>query len=182
LPKSDMSIIWINIWDSQSRFKAKSLINRRFNVGCFITTVQEVNMNPGVSQYKNCWKWGHLAGVCKIQGTKYIKYNSSYQTIHYREYVWYCKANKKTNPTRLETKKSKPCLYLFKYSNCKRDHQVDLTKCPFWKHCFNKEWHLKKYMKMQEIFKESICSVMNGKKIWFTKTLNYFYRMFRKIH
>jgi len=54
LPKSDMSIIWINIWDSQSRFKAKSLINRRFNVGSFIATVQRANMNSGVLQCKNC--------------------------------------------------------------------------------------------------------------------------------
>ena len=38
-PKSDMSIIWIDIWDVQSRSKAKSLINRCFNVERFITTI-----------------------------------------------------------------------------------------------------------------------------------------------
>ena len=31
-PKSDMTIIWINIWDTQSEVKAKDLINRYFNV------------------------------------------------------------------------------------------------------------------------------------------------------
>ena len=55
-PKSDIFIIWIDIWDSQSRFKAKSLINRRFNVRSFITTIQEANMNSKVPQCKNCWK------------------------------------------------------------------------------------------------------------------------------
>jgi len=38
-PKSDMSIIWIDIWDVQSGNKAKSLINRCFNVERFITTI-----------------------------------------------------------------------------------------------------------------------------------------------
>ena len=55
-PKSDMSIIWIDIWDSQSSSNTKKIINRCFNVGSFIVTVQEANMNPGVSQCKNCWK------------------------------------------------------------------------------------------------------------------------------
>ena len=31
-PKSDISIIWIDIWNIQSRTKAKSLINRWFNI------------------------------------------------------------------------------------------------------------------------------------------------------
>ena len=32
-PKSDMAIIWINIWDAQSGVKAKGLINWYFNIG-----------------------------------------------------------------------------------------------------------------------------------------------------
>ena len=39
LLKSDMSIIWINIWDVQSSVKAKDLINRCFNVGKYIATI-----------------------------------------------------------------------------------------------------------------------------------------------
>ena len=46
--KSDMSIIWIDIWDIQSRSKAKSLINQCFNVGRYIATIREANMNPNV--------------------------------------------------------------------------------------------------------------------------------------
>jgi len=56
LLKSDMSIIWINIWDVQSGAKAKGLINKCFNVGSNITTIHGMNMNPGVLQCKNCWK------------------------------------------------------------------------------------------------------------------------------
>ena len=54
-PKSDILIIWIDIWDVQSRSKTKSLINRCFNVERFIVTIQEANMNPDISQCKNCW-------------------------------------------------------------------------------------------------------------------------------
>ena len=54
--KLDMVIIWLNIWDIQSRSKAKSLINRCFNIESYITTIWEMNMNLGVLQCKNCWK------------------------------------------------------------------------------------------------------------------------------
>lgn len=37
--KSDMTIIWVDIWDVQSGTKAKYLINKCFNVGNYITTV-----------------------------------------------------------------------------------------------------------------------------------------------
>ena len=52
--KSDMAIIWLNIWDVQSRSKAKGLINKCFNIGSYITTIRGANMNPGVLQCKNC--------------------------------------------------------------------------------------------------------------------------------
>ena len=55
-PKSDMTIIWLNIWDVQSGSKAKGLINQCFNVRSHITTICGANMNLGISQCKNCWK------------------------------------------------------------------------------------------------------------------------------
>ena len=39
LPKSDMAIVWIDIWDAQSEFNAKNLINRSSNVGSYIATI-----------------------------------------------------------------------------------------------------------------------------------------------
>jgi len=137
--KLNMAIIWTNIWNTQSGLKARSLINKIFNIESFITTICGANMNSGVPQCKNCWKWGHIAGVCRIQGVKYVKYNSSHQTIHHCQFVWCCKANEKTNPPRLETKQEEPCLYSFKCPNCKGEHQADSTDCSFWKHRFNKE-------------------------------------------
>ena len=47
--KSDMAVIWINIWDSQNSTKAKSLINRCFNIGKHIATIYRTNMNPSIS-------------------------------------------------------------------------------------------------------------------------------------
>jgi len=38
-PKSDMSIIWVDIWDAQSGSKTKGLINRCFNIGRYIATI-----------------------------------------------------------------------------------------------------------------------------------------------
>ena len=55
-PKSDMAIVWIDVWNVQSGKNAKMLINRCFNIGNYIATIREANMNPGVPQCKNCWK------------------------------------------------------------------------------------------------------------------------------
>jgi len=43
--KSDMSIVWIDIWNVQSSIKTKNLINQCFNVGSYITTICGANMN-----------------------------------------------------------------------------------------------------------------------------------------
>ena len=53
-PKTDIAIIWLDIWDVQSSNKTKELTNRCFNVGNHIATIWNMNMNLGVLQYKNC--------------------------------------------------------------------------------------------------------------------------------
>ena len=55
-PKSDMAVVQMDIWDFQSGSSAKNIINHHFNIGCFIATIKDTNMNPSVPQYKNCWK------------------------------------------------------------------------------------------------------------------------------
>jgi len=130
-PKLDMAIIWIDIWDTQNGNNAKKIINRCFNVGSVIAMVRGANMNPGVPQCKNCWKWGHLAGVCRIQRSKCVKCNSPHMTEHHCEFAWCCKANTKSNPPRLETKKGDPCPHMFKCLNCKDFYLADSIECSF---------------------------------------------------
>ena len=161
-PKSDMAIVWLDIWDVQSGQNAKLLINKCFNISNNITTIRGANMNLGVPQCKNCWKWGHSTFSCCIQEAKYVKYNGPHKLEHHREFGWYCKANAKINPPRLETKKGEPCPYTFKYSNYRGDHQANSNICPFWRHCFNREWHVKKYTEIHENRSQSICSKENG--------------------
>ena len=140
-PKSDMSIIWIDIWNVQSDKNAKMLINRYFNVRKYIATIWGANMNPGVLQCKNCWKWDHITFLCRIQELKYVKCNGPHKSENHREFGWCCKANDKINPPRMETKKGDPCPHTFKCSNCRGDHQADSNQCLFWRHRFNREWH-----------------------------------------
>jgi len=161
-PKSDMAIVWINIWDVQSGQKAKMLINRCFNVGNYIATIRGANISPGVLQCKNCWKWGHSTFSCRIQGAKCVKCNGPHKSEHHREFGWCCKGNAKLNPPRLETKKGKPCPHAFKCSNCKGDHQANSNVCPFWRHRFNREWHIKKYAEIHENRSKSLHSEVNG--------------------
>jgi len=46
LPKSDISIIWIDIWNVQSGSRAKDLINQCFNIGKYIATIQGTIWTP----------------------------------------------------------------------------------------------------------------------------------------
>ena len=47
-PKSNMAIIWIDIWNTQTKSNAKKIINCWFNISSYIAIVCSVNMNPGV--------------------------------------------------------------------------------------------------------------------------------------
>ena len=155
-PKSDMAIIWVDIWDSQNGSKAKTLINHSFNFGRHIATFRGTSMNPGIPQCHNCWKWGHTTFACKARCAKCQKCGGPHKIENHREFAWCCKANFKLNPPCLETKQGEPCPHSFKCVNCKEDHTVDDTKCPFWKHRFNREWHSKKAQEAREIRANSI--------------------------
>ena len=96
-PKSDKAVVWVDIWDSQSGSCTKNIINRRFNVGWFIATIRGTNMNPGVLQYKNCWKWGHSILSCHSHISRCAKCYGAYDTEHHREKAWCCMENKKAN-------------------------------------------------------------------------------------
>ena len=54
LPKSDIAIAWIDIWDIQSGVKAKGLINQCFNIRRYIAMIRMANTNTGIPQCKNC--------------------------------------------------------------------------------------------------------------------------------
>ena len=53
-PKSNIVMVQIDIWNSQTNTTVKSLISRYFNIGQHITTIRGTNMNLDVSQCKNC--------------------------------------------------------------------------------------------------------------------------------
>ena len=182
-PKLDMAIVWIDIWDAQSGTKAKDLINRCFNIGLFIATIRGTNANPGVPQYKNCWRWEHSTFSCRIQGSKCIKCNGPHKLENHHEFGWYCKTNEKTNPPQLETKKRKPCPHSFKYLNYQGNYQADSIQCSFWKHHFNREWQQKKYIEICENRIKSICSIESSElQLWWYEILEYFCKTFGKTH
>ena len=81
--KSDMAVVWVDIWDSQSGSSAKNIINHHFNIGRFITTVKGTNMNLGVLQCKNCWKWGHLTLSCHSHISRCAKCYGAHTTEHH---------------------------------------------------------------------------------------------------
>ena len=53
-PKSDIVVVWIDIWNSQSGSSVKNIINCHFNIRHFIAIIKSTNMNLGILQCKNC--------------------------------------------------------------------------------------------------------------------------------
>ena len=135
-----MSIVWVNIQNVQSGSKAKSLINQCFNVGNYIATIRGANMNPGVPQYQNCWRWGHTTLSCRIQGARYIKCSNLHKTEHHHQFGWCYKANDKVNPPNLKQRKAN---YAYMHSNAQTI--VVITK-----------WTL------TSVYSENIDSIANG--------------------
>ena len=140
-PSSDMSVIWIDIWNSQ---KGKTLINRSFNFGRHTATVRGTAMYPGIAQCRNCWHWGHPTHACHAQGAKCQKCSGPHRVENHKSMAWCCKANPKSNPPREATVVGAPCPHTFKYLNCKGEHSADDTKCSFWCHCFDRQWYSNK--------------------------------------
>jgi len=97
-PKSDMAIIWFDIWDTQNGSKAKLLIYYFFNLGRYIAMVRATNMNQGVSQCHNYWKWGHFTYSCRVYRSQCQKCSRPHKLEYHRDLAWYCKANFKLNP------------------------------------------------------------------------------------
>jgi len=85
--KSDMAIIWVDIWDSQNGSKAKTLINHSFNFGRYIATFRGTSMNLGVPQCHNCWKWGHTTFSCKVHCSKCQKCGGPYKIKNHRDFA-----------------------------------------------------------------------------------------------
>ena len=52
---SDMSVIWIDIWDSQKDSKDKTLINHSFNFEYHTATVRGTAIHHEVAQCHNYW-------------------------------------------------------------------------------------------------------------------------------
>ena len=140
--KSDIVVVWVDLWDLQSSSSAKNIINHCFNIRQYIVTIRGTNTNLGVPQCKNYWKWDHLTLSCHSHVSRYTKYYGAHSTKHYREKVWCCTENKKLNC--MATKVGELCPYIFKCMNCKGDHQADSYSCFYWYNYFNRSWHNRK--------------------------------------
>ena len=85
LPKLNIAVVWVNIWDLQSGSAAKNIINQQFNVGQYIATIYGANTNTSIPQCKNCWKLGHLTLNCYSHMSRCTKCNRVHLTKHHRE-------------------------------------------------------------------------------------------------
>jgi len=101
-------------------------------------------MHPGVAQCYSCWHWDYPTHACHAQGAKYQKCGGPHRVENHRLLAWCCKANTKSNPPREATAAGAPYYHTFKCLNCRGDHSADDNKCPFWCHCFDKQWHANK--------------------------------------
>ena len=79
-----------------------------------------------------------------------LKWLSTRNVVDHTEWkttdLWLGVAKPIPSPSLLErlTAASAPCPHTFKCLNCKSEHFADDTKCSFWRHRFDKQWHSNK--------------------------------------
>ena len=58
------SIVDFNIWDSQTRFRMKTFVNRSVNIGLAICFFRKASMKIGMPLCPHCCLWGHNTNFC----------------------------------------------------------------------------------------------------------------------
>ena len=145
LAKSDMVVVWINIQNSQSESAVKNIINQCFNVRWYIAIVYGTNMNPDVSQNKNCWKQRHLTLSCYSHVFRCAKCNRTHTTEHHRERMYGIAKRTRT----LTEQPPKNVSYVLISSNALTAKKtIKQTVILFWHNYFNRDWHSRKQQKL----------------------------------
>ena len=147
-----MTIVWIDIQDFQSSTSAKILINYYFNLGSYITTIQDANINSSIP-YVRIAENKNVPSLC-VEPKIHIALNIM-DLIRLNTITTLLGAFK-TNFSCLETKQGELYPYIFKYLNYKGNYQANSNSCSFWRYCFNRKWHTKNHQKLWESKNKSI--------------------------
>jgi hypothetical protein len=139
-PSSDMKTIYLKVWDSKAGSAVKELIGRTIQFGKYACCIVEGEAVPGTPLCQRCWCWGHLFKICRAQVVRCALCSEKHHEEHHHSMGSCCKAKPKATPPIAATPASDPCPHLACCPTCRGAHPAYAKTCPFWKHCFQREW------------------------------------------
>ncbi|KJA14978.1 hypothetical protein HYPSUDRAFT_149702 [Hypholoma sublateritium FD-334 SS-4] len=144
-PASSNCTVFFDIWDSQTGSRSKCLIGKTVMIKGHACRILAAPKRVGVPFCTNCCRWGHPSKGCRGRVVCPICAGPHEKGLH--RLMWGgCKGNPKANPPMPPTPPGTACPHKPRCVNCKGDHKVTNGKCPFWKHCRDRDWIDVKYL------------------------------------
>ena len=147
---SSTGTAYFNIWDSQNGSNARRLINQSVFINGTLCRIAPAAASPGVSLCTRCWRWGHPAKFCRARLLTCPKCGGPHEESQHRHMASCCKGHPKATPPIPPTPADVlACPHTDRCPSCSGPHSATSSKCPFWKHRFDREWIEAKYSEVR---------------------------------
>jgi hypothetical protein len=145
---SDTKTVYLKVWDSKTGSAVKELIGKTVQFGKYACHIVEGKAIPRTPLCMRCWCWGHPFKICRAQAVHCPLCSENHHKEHHCSMGSCCKEKPKATPPIIATPAGNPCPHLACCPTCRGAHPAYAKTCPFWKHCFQREWIDKRYWKV----------------------------------
>jgi hypothetical protein len=132
-PHSDTCIAWVDIDDSVSGTSAKKFIGKFISVSGVNCRVSGARPHSGSIMCTRCQRWGHHHSKCRREGVRCPLCGGPHLESSHATLVDAAKVD------------GRHCVNCSASKRKKRDHSALDRKCPFWEHCYDREWLRKQF-------------------------------------
>jgi hypothetical protein len=133
---SNTKTIYLEVWDSKAGSAVKELIGRTVQFSKYACHIVKGKAVPRTPLCQRCWHWGHPFKICRAQAVCCPLCSEE----HHCSMGSCCKEKPKATTPIATTPASNPCPHPVRCTACGGAHPAYAKTCPFWKHCFQREW------------------------------------------
>jgi len=131
---SDSCIAWVDINDSVTGTSAKKFLGKYINISGINCRIAGAKPHSGSVLCTRCYRWGHHHSQCRREGVRCPLCGGPHREDSHASMV---AADKVA---------TRHCVNCTSSKREKRDHSaLNRQQCPFWTHCFNRDWLKKQF-------------------------------------
>jgi hypothetical protein len=116
------------------------LIGTTFQFGSALCFMRAARAHPGIPLCQCCWCWGHSTKACHSQAPRCPQCAGPHSEANHCELAGCCQGNPLAKPPQPATPLGAPCPHAARCVNCTGLHSASNRRCPFWHHCFDRNW------------------------------------------